>query len=110
MDLINVGFNMDKLTLPHILSFMIRGFFIVAALSAFIFLLLGALAWVTSSGEKELVKKAQDKIQAAVVGLLVIIAVVAIMVTLETVVFRGTICVGLTCPPSIPSLLEPEEK
>lgn len=93
-------------SLADIVGFLIKFLFIIAGLAALLFLLLGALSWVTSSGDKENVKKAQDKIQAAVVGLVVIIAVLAIIVTLEQIVFNQKLCLGISCPINIPSLLE----
>ena len=93
-------------TLSILLSFLIRLFFVVAGLAALLYLLLGAFAWVTSGGGKEQVEKARDKIQAAVVGLILIVAVLAIMVTLEQVVFNQKICVGLTCDITIPNLIQ----
>ncbi|SRR3989339_1048506 len=102
--LITLGFTPPNLT--EVLTFVIRFFFILAGLSALLYLILGAMAWVTSSGDKENVKKAQDKIQAAVVGLVVIVAVLAIMVTLEQIVFKQQICVGLSCPITIPGLIK----
>jgi len=93
-------------TLPGVLTFLIRIFFSISALAALLFLLLGAFSWITSSGNKESVQKAQDKIQAAVVGLLLIAAVLAIGVTLEQFVFKQNVCLGLTCEIKIPALLE----
>jgi len=103
--LIQPGFEIPTLT--AILTFLVRAFFTVAALIALLFLLLGAFAWITSGGDKDAVKKAQDKIQSAIVGLILIVAVLAIMMTLEVIVFKKTICVGLTCEVSIPGLLNP---
>ncbi len=88
-----------------VIGFLIKFLFFVGGLVALLFLLLGALAWVTSSGDKEAVKKAQDKIQAAVVGLVVIVAVLVIIATLEQVVLKGTFCVGLTCNIAVPQLI-----
>src|SRR3990170_3247205 len=88
----NLGFAPP--TLATILTFMIRAFFIIAGLAALLYLLLGALAWVTSGGNKENVDKARDKITAAVVGLILIVAVLAIIVTLEQVVFGNRLCLG----------------
>lgn len=85
-------------SLPDIISFLIKLFFFIAGLAALIYLLLGAFGWVTSSGDKEAVKKAQDKIQAAVVGLIVIVLVLAVMVTLEQFVFNKKFCLGISCP------------
>ncbi len=93
---VNPGFTIPSL--PDIISFLIKLFFFIAGLAALIFLLLGAFSWVTSSGDKEAVKKAQDKIQAAVVGLVVIVLVLAIMVTLEQFVFNQKFCLGISCP------------
>ncbi|MBI3620324.1 hypothetical protein HY214_04250 [Candidatus Roizmanbacteria bacterium] len=101
----SLGFKIP--TLSDILTFMIRAFFIVAGLAALLFLLLGALAWVTSGGNKENVQKAQEKIQAAIVGVIMIAVVLAVIATLEQVVFGGKICFGLSCPVTIPTLVKP---
>jgi len=93
---VDVGFQIPSL--PDVISFVIKFFFFIAGLAALIFLLLGAFTWITSSGDKENVKKAQDKIQAAVVGLIVIVMVLAIIVTLEQFVFNQTLCLGISCP------------
>lgn len=97
-------------TLTAILTFVIRFFFVIAALAALLFLILGAINWVTSAGEKEKVTKAQEKIQAAVVGLVILVAVLALVITLEQVVFKGSVCFGITCDIKtvIPELLTPK--
>lgn len=92
--------------LGDVLTFLIRGFFILAGIMALLFLLLGALSWVTSGGNKENVDKARDKITAAILGLILIVAVLAIIVTMEQVVFGQRLCLGLSCGITIPSLLE----
>ena len=94
-------------TFGDILTFIIRLFFVLAGLAALLYLLLGAFTWITSGGNKESVEKARDKIQAAIVGIILVVIVVAILATLETVVFSGKLCFGLTCPVSIPTLLKP---
>lgn len=98
-----LGFQIPSFS--DILTFAIRGFFIIAGLAALFFLLLGALAWVTSGGNKENVEKAQQKIQQAVVGVILIAVVLAVVATLENVVFNKKVCFGLTCPVTIPSLV-----
>lgn len=106
--------DQDKLgfiipSLADILTFAIRAFFAIAGLAALFFLLLGAFAWVTSGGDADAVGAAQQKIQAAIVGLLMMVFVLAIVWTLEQVIFNSRICLGLSCPLTIPSLLEPSE-
>lgn len=93
-------------TLGDILTFIIRLFFVLAGLAALLYLLLGAFTWITSGGNKESVEKSRDKIQAAIVGIILVVIVVAILATLETVVFSSKLCFGLTCPVSIPTLLK----
>lgn len=51
---------------------------IVAGLLMLLYLLLGALEWITSSGEKEKLEKAQNKITQAIIGLLVVVVALAI--------------------------------
>jgi len=98
-----LGFQIP--TLGEILTFMIRFFFVIAGIAALFYLLLGAFTWITSGGNKENVEKARDKIQAAIVGIILIVIVVAIVWTMEQVVFGGTLCFGLSCAVTIPPLL-----
>lgn len=99
-----LGFNPP--TLGQILTFVIRAFFVIAGLAALFYMLLGAFAWVTSGGDADAVSAAQQKIQAAVVGMLIIVGVLAIIWTLEQVIFGGAICIGLSCPLTLPSLIQ----
>lgn len=84
---VNLGFNVPSVTV--VIGFLIKGFFVIAGLTALLYLLLGAFAWVTSGGEKEAVGKAREKIQAAVIGLIVIFAVLTIVVLLENLLGIG---------------------
>jgi hypothetical protein len=72
-------------SLSDILGFVIRGFFILAGLSAILYLLLGAFSWITSGGSKENVEKAREKIQAAVLGLIIIFIVLSLVVLVESI-------------------------
>ena len=99
-----LGFGIP--TFSQVLTFAIKGFFVIAGITALFFLLLGALAWVTSSGSKEAVDKARDKIQAAVVGVILIVVVLSLIVTLEQVIFKSKVCFGISCPVTIPALLQ----
>jgi len=100
---VNTGWQIPSLA--SLIGFMIKFLFFFAGLAALLFLLLGAFSWVTSSVDKEAVKKAQDKIQAAVVGLVLIVVVLVIIATLEQVVLKGAFCVGLTCDIKLPQLI-----
>ncbi|MFW5703689.1 MAG: hypothetical protein ACOCXQ_02550 [Patescibacteria group bacterium] len=100
-----LGFRIPDLS--DVLTFIIRGFFVIAGLVALLYLLLGAFTWITSGGEEEGTKKARDKITAAIVGVILIVVVLAVIVTLEQVVFAERICFGVSCAASIPNLVEP---
>lgn len=98
------GFNIPSL--PQILSYIIKLFFIIAGLAALLYLLMGAFEWITSGGDKDKVGKAQQKIQAAVIGLLILVLVLAIIATVEQFIFNGKICLGLTCDLKFEPLLQ----
>lgn len=105
IDEAKLGFKIPSLT--DILTFLVRFFFVLAGLAALLYLLLGAFAWITSGGNKENVEKAREKLQAAVIGIVLIVFVLAIIWTLEQVVFARAICFGVSCPLTIPKLLTP---
>lgn len=100
----DLGFKIPSL--GDLLTFAIRAFFVIAGLAALFYLLLGALAWVTSGGDKDAVTAAREKIQAAVLGMILIVAVLAIIWTLEQVIFNRRICLGLSCSLTLPGLIE----
>lgn len=95
--------GLNDLNLSDLITFAIRGLFIVAGLLALIYLLLGGMSWITSGGNKESVDKARDKIQAAVIGLIVIVAVIAIITLLEKVLNIG---LGVSLPIEFPCLIK----
>ena len=104
IDVSKLGFQIP--TLGDILTFAVRAFFAIAGLSALFYMLLGAFAWVTSGGDKDAITAAREKIQAAVVGMILIVAVLAVIWTLEQVIFKRRICLGLSCSVTLPGLIE----
>ncbi len=100
---IQAGFAIPKF--DEVLTFIIRLFFIVAGLVALIYLLLGAMSWITSSGNKENVDKAREKIQAALIGLILIFVVLSIVGVFEQILFKE--CgLGITKPICFPKLIK----
>lgn len=61
----------------------IQIFIFVAAIALLIYLLLGAYEWIISGGEKEKLSKAQLKITNAVVGIIVVIAVLSVFCVIK---------------------------
>ena len=90
--------------IAQIISTGIRLFFFVAALATLTYLLLGAFEWVTSGGAKEKLQKSQNKIQSAVIGLLLVVVVLVVVAALEGTILPGAFCIGLTCKINIPTL------
>ncbi len=71
--------------------------FIVAAILTLFYLVMGAINWITSGGDKGKVEDARNKITAAVIGLLLLAATWAIYQLVMTVAF-GTDTQGITIP------------
>lgn len=98
---VSLGFEIPGF--DKVLTFIIRFFFIVAGLVALIYLLLGALSWITSGGNKENVDKAREKIQAALIGVILLFVVLAIVGVVENVLGIG---LGITKDIIFPKLIQ----
>ena len=59
--------------------------FFLAGLLAFFFIVTGGIAWITAGGDAKAAASARDRITAAVVGLLVVVAAFAITLILSQV-------------------------
>lgn len=90
--------NLAKITIPGIISTAIKLILVLAALIAFVFLVIGGIKWITSGGDKEGTKGAQGTITAALVGLVIVFAAWAIIRLLE-VFFGFQILSTLTIQP-----------
>jgi hypothetical protein len=97
---VDLGFKIPSF--DAVLTFIIRFFFIVAGLVALIFLLLGALGWITSGGNKESVDKAREKIQNALIGVILLFVILAIVGVVENILGFG---MGVTKPILFPKLI-----
>jgi uncharacterized membrane protein len=65
---------------------------ILAALLAFVFLILGGIQWITSGGDKAAMEAARNKITHAIVGLIIVGAAWAIMMLVQS--FLGVNIIG----------------
>lgn len=100
-----LGFRIPDFS--QFLSFAIRLLFVIAGLLALFYMLWGALTYVTSGGDSGKTEGAQKKIVAAVIGVILIIATLSVIVALEQVVFKKSVCFGISCPLTIPGILNP---
>ena len=92
------GLGFTPPSFGDLLTFALRTLFIFGGLAAILYLILGAFAWITSGGDKESVAKARNKIQAAVIGLVLIIGVLAVVALLENLLFPAGSGLGITKP------------
>lgn len=76
--------KLGGITVPGMISSLIKLGLIAAALVAFAFLIYGGIKWIMSGGDKEQTAKAQGTITAALVGLIVVFAAWAIIRLIET--------------------------
>lgn len=78
-------------TISALISGLIGFFILIAAVIAFIYLLIGGIQWMSSGGDKAAIETARNRIIQAVIGLIIIASVWAILTLLFPVV-------GLTFP------------
>jgi len=71
--------GLGTLTIPNIVSGAIQLILVLAALIAFIFLIVGGIRWITAGGDKEKTAGAQKTLTSALVGLVIVFAAWAIM-------------------------------
>ena len=67
----------------QLISALVGTLLIVAALLAFVYLILGGIQWITSGGDKAGMEAARNKITHAIVGLIVVGAAWAIMILVQ---------------------------
>jgi len=91
-------------SLGKLISTGIQLFLFVAAIATLIYMMLGAFDWITSSGEKEKISKAQNKIQSAAIGLLLIVVVLVVFNVLMGTVLGGQFGIGEGFTFSLPTI------
>lgn len=76
--------GIEKLTVPAIVSGLIRLLVIGAAVLFFVWLVLGGIRWIMSGGDKAKTEEARNQITAALVGLVVVFSAWAIAQLIKT--------------------------
>ncbi|MCX6730749.1 MAG: hypothetical protein NTZ55_02790 [Candidatus Roizmanbacteria bacterium] len=80
--------------LGSLISTGIQLFFFVAGLATLLYMLWGAFDWITSNGEKEKLQKAQNKIQSAAIGLILVVVVLVVFNVIMGTVLGGKFGIG----------------
>lgn len=89
--------DLATLTVPSVISGLIRLVLIIAALVFFFMLVIGGIRWMISGGDKAATEAARNQITAALIGLLVVFAAWAIIQLVRNL-FGVDILGGLTIP------------
>ena len=72
------------LTIPGIISALIRLTVVIAAIVFFFILVIGGIRWIASGGDKAQTEAARNQITAALVGLVIVFAAWAIVALINT--------------------------
>ena len=75
-----------------LISAIVGTLLILAALMAFLYLILGGIQWITSGGDKTHMETARNKITHAIVGLIIVGAAWAVMILVQN--FLGINVIG----------------
>ncbi len=84
--------NVKITDVGQLISAAVGTILILAALLAFIWLIMGGLQWITSGGDKAAMESARNKITHAIVGLIIVGAAWAIMMLVQN--FLGVSIIG----------------
>lgn len=88
--------KLGTLTIPSLISGVIRLVVVVAAIIFFFVLVIGGIRWIASGGDKTQTENARNQITAALVGLVIVFAAWAILALIK--VFFGVDIFTLTIP------------
>lgn len=76
--------TLGTLTIPGLISALIRLTLVVAAIVFFFILVIGGIQWIASGGDKAQTEAARSRITAALVGLVIVFAAWAIVALINT--------------------------
>lgn len=76
--------------LSSILAGTINFLLVIIGITALIYMLWGALSWVTSGGDKEKLQKAQARIRSAIIGIIMAIVVLVIFNVIFSLAFPNS--------------------
>jgi len=76
--------SLGGLTIPNLISALIRLTVVIAAIVFFFILVIGGIRWIASGGDKGQTEAARNQITAALVGLVIVFAAWAIVALINT--------------------------
>lgn len=85
-------------TIEGIIAFVVAVVSIIAVLATLIYLVWGAIKWITSGGDKTKVEAARGQIVAAIIGFIIVVLSFVILNVVATLLGLGNIFDGFTIP------------
>lgn len=82
-DKLNLLFNLPELYISNLLSKIIGLLFVVGGVAFFFMLVIGAISWILSGGDKAHLESAKGRITSAIIGLILLISTFAIVKLIE---------------------------
>ncbi len=76
--------DLGEITVPTLVSGLIKLTLVVAALVFFFILVIGGIQWIASGGDKTQTEAARNRITAALVGLVIVFSAWAILALIKT--------------------------
>lgn len=77
---INQPSNFNITSISSLITAIVSVLLIIAAMAAFLYLVIGGIQWITSGGDKAGMESARNKITHAIIGLIIVASAYAIMV------------------------------
>jgi hypothetical protein len=77
---INQPSNFNITQISDLITAIVSVLLIIAAMAAFLYLVIGGIQWITSGGDKAGMEAARNKITHAIIGLIIVASAYAIMV------------------------------
>jgi len=74
----NLGTDTEGKALAPLLATVIRFLVVIGGIIMLLFLITGAIAWITAEGKPDKLEKARDQIMQAITGMIILAAVIAI--------------------------------
>jgi len=83
--------------------------FVFAAILAFVFIVIGGIQWITAGGDPKAAGSARDRITAAVIGLVIVVAAFAITLIVTSALGIDIFKTGGITLPTAPSIFTKPE-
>ncbi len=75
--------GLTNLTIGGIVTALIRLILVIAALAFFFIMIIGAIQWITSGGDKTALEGARGKVTSAIVGVVILLSLFALLKIIE---------------------------